>query len=133
MFGGISSNNIHCVNVPYTSTMMEKFESICLDIKECKDIYQSFDKLIVEEIIEGMEKITIHIYYKIIWNPFILVLKRGGGSRLIIKKIDYQTSIHGKQLAKKFIQFVTFPPVLHLYLSRAEYDWDNDKMVKMRM
>ncbi|CAH0482166.1 unnamed protein product [Peronospora belbahrii] len=44
---------------------------------------------------------------------------------------QYEAEGHGKQDAKKGIEFATFPPVLNIQLKRFEYDATRDGMVKI--
>ncbi|CAI5724492.1 unnamed protein product [Peronospora effusa] len=44
---------------------------------------------------------------------------------------QYEATGHGKQDAKKGIEFATFPPVLNIQLKRFEYDATRDGMVKI--
>ncbi|EEY57423.1 ubiquitin-specific protease, putative [Phytophthora infestans T30-4] len=44
---------------------------------------------------------------------------------------QYEAEGHGKQDAKKGIEFLTFPPVLNIQLKRFEYDAMRDGMVKV--
>ncbi|CAI5737499.1 unnamed protein product [Peronospora destructor] len=44
---------------------------------------------------------------------------------------QYEATGHGKQDAKKGIEFATFPPVLNIQLKRFEYDATRDSMVKI--
>ena len=43
---------------------------------------------------------------------------------------QYETELHGKQDARKFIRFKEFPPVLQVSLNRFDYDFQLDRMVK---
>ncbi len=43
----------------------------------------------------------------------------------------YESELHGKQDAKKFIRFKTLPPVLQIQLNRFDYDPALDAMAKI--
>ncbi|VDN36861.1 unnamed protein product, partial [Dibothriocephalus latus] len=43
----------------------------------------------------------------------------------------YNADTHGLQEAEKGVQFINFPPVLHLNLMRSEYDFQADGIVKI--
>lgn len=44
LFEGHTLNFIECVNVEYKSSRKESFMDLQLDVKGCKDIYESFDR-----------------------------------------------------------------------------------------
>lgn len=44
LFEGHTLNFIECVNVEYKSSRRESFMDLQLDVKGCKDIYESFDR-----------------------------------------------------------------------------------------
>jgi ubiquitin carboxyl-terminal hydrolase 7 len=46
---------------------------------------------------------------------------------------EYHSSEHGKQPAIKGISFVSFPPVLHIQLTRSVYDPIRDRMTKVSL
>lgn len=56
LFEGKVVNYIDCVNVDYKSTRKETFMDLQLDVKGCKDIYESFDKYVEVETLEGDNK-----------------------------------------------------------------------------
>ena len=56
LFEGHMVNYIDCINVEYKSTRKEAFLDLQLDVKGCKDIYESFDKYVEVERLEGDNK-----------------------------------------------------------------------------
>lgn len=44
LFEGFTYNFIECIGVDYKSTRKESFMDLQLDVKGCKNIYDSFDK-----------------------------------------------------------------------------------------
>jgi ubiquitin carboxyl-terminal hydrolase 7 len=46
---------------------------------------------------------------------------------------EYHSSEHGKQPAIRGISFVSFPPVLHIRLTRSVYDPIRDRMTKVSL
>eukprot|EP00246_Nothoceros_aenigmaticus_P013115 TRINITY_DN439_c0_g3_i1.p1 TRINITY_DN439_c0_g3~~TRINITY_DN439_c0_g3_i1.p1 ORF type:complete len:1081 (+),score=256.97 TRINITY_DN439_c0_g3_i1:216-3458(+) len=56
LFEGHHMNYIECINVDYKSTRKESFYDLQLDVKGCKDVYESFDKYVEEEKLEGENK-----------------------------------------------------------------------------
>lgn len=53
LFAGGVRSYIRCVNVPFESKREEEFYDIQLDVKGCKNIYESFNKYIEKEMLEG--------------------------------------------------------------------------------
>eukprot|EP00850_Spirogloea_muscicola_P017054 SM000143S00719 [mRNA] locus=s143:49387:56676:- [translate_table: standard] len=56
LFEGHHMNYIDCINVDYKSTRKESFYDLQLDVKGCKDVYESFDKYVAVEKLEGDNK-----------------------------------------------------------------------------
>ncbi|GAB2263919.1 hypothetical protein Droror1_Dr00026053 [Drosera rotundifolia] len=56
IFEGHIKNYIECINVDYKSTRKESFYDIQLDVKDCRDVYASFDKYVAVERLEGENK-----------------------------------------------------------------------------
>lgn len=56
LFEGHHMNYIECINVEYKSTRKESFYDLQLDVKGCKDVYDSFDKYVEVEKLEGDNK-----------------------------------------------------------------------------
>mmetsp|Transcript_35695 Transcript_35695/g.79387 ORF Transcript_35695/g.79387 Transcript_35695/m.79387 type:complete len:1131 (+) Transcript_35695:131-3523(+) len=53
LFEGHTTNYIECINVDYKSSRDESFMDLQLDVKGCKDIYESFEKYCEVEIMDG--------------------------------------------------------------------------------
>jgi len=53
MFKGEMENYISCVKVDYTSSRKEDFYDLSLIVKDCHDIYDSLDKYIEVEMMDG--------------------------------------------------------------------------------
>jgi len=56
LFEGHIVNYIECVNVDYKSTRKEAFQDLQLDVKGCKNIYDSFNKYVEVENLDGENK-----------------------------------------------------------------------------
>eukprot|EP00249_Psilotum_nudum_P018816 c26973_g2_i1 orf=2-2626(-) len=56
LFEGHHMNYIECIHVDYKSTRKESFYDLQLDVKGCKDVYDSFDKYVEVEKLEGDNK-----------------------------------------------------------------------------
>lgn len=64
LFGGLQNNKIKCLKVDYESSKKEKFYDLRLDINECKNIYQSFDKLVKGDLLDGDNQYNTEDYGK---------------------------------------------------------------------
>jgi ubiquitin carboxyl-terminal hydrolase 7 len=53
LFEGQCKNYVKCVNVNYESSRTETFYDLQLNVKGCKNVYQSFEQYIEEEMLEG--------------------------------------------------------------------------------
>uniref|UniRef100_A0A1A9WVR8 Ubiquitin carboxyl-terminal hydrolase 7 n=1 Tax=Glossina brevipalpis TaxID=37001 RepID=A0A1A9WVR8_9MUSC len=98
LFEGKISSHIKCKNVDYNSTRYETFYDIQLNIKNKKDILESFQDYVAPINLEGENK--------------------------------YDTGRYGLQEASKNINFMSFPPVLHLHLMRFQYDPITDSYIR---
>ncbi|XP_047157668.1 ubiquitin C-terminal hydrolase 13-like isoform X2 [Vigna umbellata] len=56
LFEGHHMNYIDCINVDYKSMREESFYDLQLDVKGCKNVYDSFDKYVEVEQLEGDNK-----------------------------------------------------------------------------
>lgn len=56
LFEGHAVNYIECINVDYKSTRKEAFQDLQLDVKGCKDVYESFEKYVEVEDLTGDNK-----------------------------------------------------------------------------
>ncbi|KAI3862197.1 hypothetical protein MKW92_038947 [Papaver armeniacum] len=56
LFQGHHMNYTEFINVDYKSTRKESFYDLQLDVKDCKDVYASFDKYVEVEHLEGDNK-----------------------------------------------------------------------------
>mmetsp|Transcript_19656 Transcript_19656/g.42954 ORF Transcript_19656/g.42954 Transcript_19656/m.42954 type:complete len:1106 (-) Transcript_19656:700-4017(-) len=56
LFEGHIVNYIECMNVDYKSTRKEAFLDLQLDVKGCKNVYESFDKYVETEQLTGDNK-----------------------------------------------------------------------------
>ncbi|CAK9866222.1 unnamed protein product [Sphagnum jensenii] len=56
LFEGHHMNYIECINVDYKSTRKESFYDLQLDVKGCKNVYESFDKYVEVERLDGENK-----------------------------------------------------------------------------
>lgn len=49
-------NFVQCLNVDYSSTREEVYADLQLLVKDCKNMYDSFDKCIETEILDGQNQ-----------------------------------------------------------------------------
>lgn len=56
LFEGHHMNYIECINVDYKSSRKESFYDLQLDVKGCHDVYDSFDKYVAVEHLDGDNK-----------------------------------------------------------------------------
>ncbi|KAL5702631.1 ubiquitinyl hydrolase 1 [Ranunculus cassubicifolius] len=56
LFEGHQMNFIECINVNYESNRKESFYDLQLDVRDCQDVYASFDKYVSVERLEGENK-----------------------------------------------------------------------------
>ncbi|KAG2434916.1 hypothetical protein HYH02_012114 [Chlamydomonas schloesseri] len=56
LFEGFTHNFIECINVDYKSTRKESFMDLQLDVKGCKNVYDSFDKYTEVEVLNGQNQ-----------------------------------------------------------------------------
>eukprot|EP00924_Labyrinthula_sp_SR-Ha-C_P014071 augustus_masked-scaffold_56-processed-gene-1.89-mRNA-1 protein AED:0.38 eAED:0.40 QI:0/-1/0/1/-1/1/1/0/1414 len=104
LFRGQYKSFIKCVNIDYESSKIEEYYDLQLDVKGLKDVYESLDKFIEVEKLEGE-------------NQYLCE--------------DPENNYKGKQDAEKGIKFISFPHVLHLHLKRFNYNFQKDKTEKI--
>jgi len=92
LFQGKQRSYIECKNVTYTSSRIEVFSDIQLDVKDCENLKDSFAKYIETETLDGDNQ------------------------------YDTDDGGFGKQDAEKGVIFESFPPILSLHLKRFEFD-----------
>ena len=53
LFEGHIQKSITCLNVPYKSAKRDAYMDIFLDVRNCKNLYDSFDRLTAKERMDG--------------------------------------------------------------------------------
>lgn len=75
LFEGKMSSYIKCKNVDYNSTRYETFYDIQLNIKDKKDIYESFQDYITAETLEGDNKYDAGVHGLQVRHKTIFIIK----------------------------------------------------------
>ncbi|KAL4464023.1 hypothetical protein ABPG74_005960 [Tetrahymena malaccensis] len=101
LFQGKIQNYIKCINVEYESVREESFFEISLNLKGCKNIYESLDDYVKEELLEKDNK------------------------------YDTGDERYQKQDAKKGIKILELPPVLFFHLKRFQFDYQTGRNIKI--
>jgi ubiquitin carboxyl-terminal hydrolase 7 len=105
LYAGEQTMYIECVDVPVKSSRDETFLDLQLNVRGCKDVYESFEKYVEVEMMDGNNK------YKVDGNPV--------------------AAYNGFHDARKGIRFRSFPSVLTLQLKRFDFDPYKLDMVKI--
>lgn len=72
---------IECVNVDYKSTRKESFMDLQLDVKGCKNIYDSFDKYCEVEMMDGQNQYKTDDYGLQARSSFLSPFPQAGHAR----------------------------------------------------
>ena len=56
LFEGHTFNFVECINVDYKSTRKESYMDLQLDVKGCKNVYDSFVKYTEVEMLDGQNQ-----------------------------------------------------------------------------
>ena len=91
LFEGKYLNYIKCINIDFHSEKMEKFYDLQLTIKGYKDIYQSLDDYIKEEILDNDNKYDTEKYGKQKAKKRIKFIKFPPVLILQLKRIEYNS------------------------------------------
>jgi len=62
LFEGHIQKSITCLNVPYKSTKQDAYMDVFLDVRGCKNIYDSFDRLTAKERMDGANQYNAEGY-----------------------------------------------------------------------
>eukprot|EP00659_Diplonema_papillatum_P021149 gene21149-32579_t len=95
MFMGKRRNYVNCLNRDYTSSRVEAFYDLQLQVKGCKNLKESIQACLNKEELTGDNKYHC---------------------------VDVERGIDSKEDAEMGIEFLVFPPVLVMHLRRFEYD-----------
>ncbi|XP_073291911.1 ubiquitin C-terminal hydrolase 13-like isoform X2 [Primulina huaijiensis] len=118
LFEGHHMSIIECINVEYRSCRMESFYDLQLDVKGCHDVYDSFDKYVAVEHLEGDNKYHAEQYglqdaeKRVLFSDFPPVLQ------LHLKRFEYD---FGRNIMVKINDYYEFPLQLDLDLDNGKY------------
>lgn len=101
LFRGESRSYIRCSNVDFESSRTEYFYDISIPVQGCSTLEQSFKKYLEHEKLTGDNQYNTG---------------------------DPQ---FGKQDAMMGVEFLSFPPVLHLHLNRFTFDYEYFRRIKI--
>lgn len=101
IFAGTVKSFIRCTHVCYESSRLEEFYDIQLDVKGCKNIYESLRQYCAMEVLSKANE-----------NQY------DAGEE------------HGKQDAEKGVVFTRLPPVLTMHLKRFEFDMVSENLIQ---
>lgn len=135
LFEGRILKFIECLNVDYKSTKRDDYMDIFLDVKGCKNVYESFDRLTAEERLEGDNQYNAEGHGMQVCDSCDCFSGRHawhvGGNRVDNCLVQILRVCCALQDAKIGDLFCDFPPVLQLHLKRFEYDLERDTRVKV--
>ena len=131
LFCGKVKSYVRCVNVEFESSREEEFYDIQLDVKGCDNIYQSFQKYIEKEMLEGDNKYDAGDEYGkqdaqkgVIFTQFPPVLT------IQLKRFDFDMT---RMCFGKVHDKLEYPPELqldqYLDMSKGPSDVSNDYLL----
>jgi hypothetical protein len=115
LFEGHTHNFIECIHVEAKSERQESYMDLQLDVKDCKDVYDSFDRYCEVERLEGDNKynadghgLQVCLANCSLPNPLIHI---GGGLRM-----------------RPYAKLLLTPS---FFCFHFDVDWDRPKLVRM--
>lgn len=89
LFCGTTRSFIKCVNVDYESKREEEFYDIQLDVKGCKNIYESFKKYVETEMLDGENKYDANEHGKQDAEKGVIFTKFPPVLTLLLKRFEF--------------------------------------------
>ncbi|CAN6577223.1 unnamed protein product [Malus baccata var. baccata] len=89
LFEGHYMNYTDCINVQYKSERKESFYDLQLDVKGCRDVYDSFDKYVTVEHLEGDNKYRAEQYGLQVAKKGVLFIDFPPVLQLQLKRFEY--------------------------------------------
>ncbi|KAF0983053.1 hypothetical protein FDP41_011031 [Naegleria fowleri] len=116
LFEGMCKNYIKCINVDYESSRKEPFYDLQLNVKGCRNVYESFDQYILEETLQGENQYQAEGFGLQDAKKGTIFLKFPPVLMLHLKRFEYDFQ---RDLMYKINDRYEFPPEIDLgkYLS----------------
>lgn len=131
LFAGTVRSYIKCINVPYESKRDEDFYDIQLDVKGCKNIYESFRKYVEMETLDGENQYDSGVYGKQDAKKGIIFTKFPPVLTLLLKRFDFDLNT---MAFMKIHDHFEFPTILDLdeFLAAPSEEQEGQIQVKNR-
>ena len=91
LFEGTIRSKIECVDYKYESIKEEAFTDLQLNVKGCNDVYESFDKYIETELLDGTNKYEVEEHGKETATKSMTFKKLPNVLILQLKRFEYKT------------------------------------------
>ena len=96
LFQGKLQNYIECANVDYRKTFENSFSDLCIDVKYCRHIYDSFDQYVKVEMMDGDNKYFAEGFEELQdARKGIRFLELPPVLQLHLKRLEYDVSLAG--------------------------------------
>ncbi|KAK7391559.1 hypothetical protein VNO78_19975 [Psophocarpus tetragonolobus] len=118
LFAGHHMNYIECINVDYKSTRKESFYDLQLDVKGCRNVYDSFDKYVEVEQLEGDNKYHAEQYGLQDARKGVLFIDFPPVLQLQLKRFEYDFM---RDTMVKINDYYEFPLQLDLDRDNGKY------------
>lgn len=128
LFEGHHMNYIECINVDYKSTRKESFYDLQLDVKGCRNVYDSFDKYVEVEQLEHDNKYQAEQYGLQEARKGVLFIDFPPVLQLQLKRFEYDSM---RDTMVKINDYYEFPLQLDLDRDNGKYlSPDADRSVR---
>ncbi|XP_073142802.1 ubiquitin C-terminal hydrolase 13-like isoform X2 [Henckelia pumila] len=118
IFEGHHMSIIECINVDLRSCRMESFYDLQLDVKGCHDVYDSFDKYVAVERLEGDNKYRAEQYGLQDAKKWVLFCDFPPVLQLHLKRFEYDFL---RNIMAKINDYYEFPLQLDLDIGNGKY------------
>ncbi|KAL3620232.1 ubiquitin carboxyl-terminal hydrolase 13 [Castilleja foliolosa] len=128
LFEGHHMNYIACINVEHKSSRKESFYDLQLDVKDCHDVYASFDKYVEVEHLVGDNKYHVEQYGLQDSKKWVLFIDFPPVLQLHLQRFEYDFAHH---IMVKINDRYEFPLQLDLDRDNGKYlSPDADRRVR---
>ncbi len=130
LFEGKSENYIECLDIPYMSNKEEKFYDLQLNVKGCKNIYESLEKYTEVEMLEGDNMYEAEGYGKHRAKKGVRFIEFPRVLMFQLKRFEYNPH---KDSMEKINEMFEFPDKLNLndYISKNSINKEKDDNIKI--